>query len=190
MYRDRLHFFRSIHPISEEEYSAILEKLTTKYFLKGSYALSPGEVQTSLYFVKTGVQALNYEKGGKQHILAFTYYPNLCAVPDSLPLQTPTKYGYICLTDSEIEALPYSELIGLFAKYPNLETLFRKINDRLLRGVLDTYVGYRTLTIEERYKAFCQRSPHLLQKIPHKYIASYLGIDSTNFSKLYNSVRF
>jgi hypothetical protein len=44
--------------------------------------------------------------------------------------------------------------------------------------------------MEERYKAFCRRSAHLLQRVPHKYIASYLGIDATNFSKLYNTVRF
>jgi hypothetical protein len=25
--------------------------------------------------------------------------------------------------------------------------------------------------------------------VPHKYIASYLGIDATNFSKLYNRVK-
>jgi hypothetical protein len=34
-----------------------------------------------------------------------------------------------------------------------------------------------------------QRSPHILQLVPHKYLANYLGIDATNFSKLLNRVR-
>jgi hypothetical protein len=34
-----------------------------------------------------------------------------------------------------------------------------------------------------------QRSPHILNLVPHKYLASYLGMDATNFSKLLGSVK-
>ena len=34
-----------------------------------------------------------------------------------------------------------------------------------------------------------EQIPHLLQLVPHKYLANYIGIDATNFSKLINSVR-
>jgi hypothetical protein len=46
-----------------------------------------------------------------------------------------------------------------------------------------------SLSIEDRYRIFTQRSAFLLQLVPHKYIASYLHIDPTNFSKLFNTVR-
>jgi hypothetical protein len=42
---------------------------------------------------------------------------------------------------------------------------------------------------EEKFKTLLKRSPHLLQLIPHKYLASYVGIDPTTFSKLMGSVR-
>jgi hypothetical protein len=34
-----------------------------------------------------------------------------------------------------------------------------------------------------------KRSPHVLRLIPHKYLASYLGIDATTFSKLLGTIR-
>ena len=63
------------------------------------------------------------------------------------------------------------------------------MTEAILAGMINRHIELHSLTIEERFKVFCQRSPHLLQLVPHKYIASYLGIDPTNFSKLFNSVR-
>ena len=42
---------------------------------------------------------------------------------------------------------------------------------------------------EEEFKALLKKSPHVLRLIPHKYLALYLGIDATTFSKLLGSVR-
>ena len=42
---------------------------------------------------------------------------------------------------------------------------------------------------ESRFKKYTKRSPHLLNMIPQKDIASYLRIDPTNFSKLINTIK-
>jgi hypothetical protein len=42
---------------------------------------------------------------------------------------------------------------------------------------------------EEKFRSLLQRSPHILQLVPHKYLANYLGIDATNFSKFINRIR-
>ncbi|MBD0375602.1 MAG: hypothetical protein ICV51_08250 [Flavisolibacter sp.] len=62
------------------------------------------------------------------------------------------------------------------------ERLFRKMTENILAWLIYRYNELQTLTIEEQFKAFTSRSPHLLQMVPHKYIASYLHIDATNFS--------
>jgi len=43
--------------------------------------------------------------------------------------------------------------------------------------------------IETRFRHFMKRSPHLLNQIPHKDLASYLRINPTNFSKLLAKVK-
>jgi hypothetical protein len=64
------------------------------------------------------------------------------------------------------------------------------MTEAVLAGMINRHIELHSLSMEERYRTFCQRSAHLLHTVPHKYIASYLGIDPTNFSKLFNSVRF
>jgi CRP-like cAMP-binding protein len=187
---ERLEYFRLFHDITAADYALLCESLKTKTFKKGELIIAPGQVQRELYFVKSGVQMSYFDAEDKIHVIAFTYPPNLCAIPESLSFKTPSKYFLACLSDSEMDYITYGELQKLFDRSQQIERLFRRITMAILSGTIDRQVELRTLTIEERFKAFCRRSPHLLQLVPHKYIASYLGIDATNFSKLFNTVKF
>ena len=75
------------------------------------------------------------------------------------------------------------------AEHREIETLFRKITEFFLKGVIQRQHEIMALSMEERFRIFMDRSAHLLQSIPQKDIASYLNIDPTNFSKLINKIR-
>jgi hypothetical protein len=55
--------------------------------------------------------------------------------------------------------------------------------------VLVRQIETQSMSAEQRFRALLARSPHLLHLVPHKYIANYLGMDPTNFSKLLGQVR-
>jgi hypothetical protein len=56
-------------------------------------------------------------------------------------------------------------------------------------GLLERMVELQCFSSEEKFRQLLKRSPHILTLVPHKYLANYLGIDPTNFSKLINSVK-
>ncbi|MES2795262.1 MAG: Crp/Fnr family transcriptional regulator [Bacteroidota bacterium] len=187
---DLYEYLNLFHAISTADFELLTGKLKTKSFWKGDSIIVPGQVQKELYFVKSGVQMSFFDNNEKTQVIAFTYSPNLCAIPESFQFQKPSQYFLNCLTNTEMEFITFEELQNLFEQSQNLERLFRKMTEAVLAGVLNRHIELHSLTIEERFKTFCQRSPHLLQIVPHKYIASYLGIDPTNFSKLFNKVKF
>lgn len=187
---DRYAYFKQFHHISKADYDLLSENLKTKICKKGDFITVAGQIQRELYFVKSGVQMSYFEAENQTHVIAFTYAPNLCAIPESFSFQSPSKYFLTCLIDSELEYITYDELQIVFNKSQQIERLFRRMTEAILAGIINRHIELHSMTIEERYKIFCQRSPHLLQLVPHKYIASYLGIDPTNFSKLFNSVKF
>jgi hypothetical protein len=41
-----------------------------------------------------------------------------------------------------------------------------------------------SLTAEERFEKFCKKYPTLIQKLPQKQIASYIGVTPEFFSKM------
>ncbi len=182
-------YFKLFHDISTDDYELLNKNLKTKKFKKGELITVAGQTQRELYFVKSGVQMSFFDADNKTHVIAFTYPPNLCAIPDSFSFQAPSKYFLTCLTDSELDYITFDELQKLFDQSQQIERLFRRMTEAVLAGIINRHIELHSMTIEERYKTFCQRSLHLLQLVPHKYIASYLGIDPTNFSKLFNTVK-
>jgi hypothetical protein len=77
----------------------------------------------------------------------------------------------------------------LMQQHRGIEALIRKGVTAATSGVLERLVELQCFTAEQRFRKLLQRSPHILQLIPHKYLANYLGMDPTNFSKLMNKVR-
>ena len=187
---DRYDYLKLFYDIGPSDFELLNSKLKSRSFKRSDLIVVPGQIQKELYFVKSGIQMSYFEAETKTHVIAFTYAPNLCAIPESFSFQTPSKYYLACLSDSELEYISFDQLQELFNQSQGIERLFRKMTEAILAGMINRHIELHSLTIEERFKTFCQRSPHLLQLVAHKYIASYLGIDPTNFSKLYNNVKF
>ena len=149
-----------------------------------------GSQENYLYFVLDGVQRVFYlDDEGREATLIFTYAPSFGGVVDSFLLQQPSKYYYETLTASRFLRASMKEMHQLMTTRPAVETFIRKALSAVLGGLLERIVELQCYSSEEKYKRLMRRSPHILQLLPHKYLANYLGMDATNFSKLINSVR-
>ena len=108
---------------------------------------------------------------------------------DSFLTQTPSKYYFEALTQSAFLKTTYTQVAQLLDRYPNFERLISKATAFALKGALERQIELQTFSAEQKFTTLLKRSPHVLRLIPHKYLASYLGIDAATFSKLLASVR-
>lgn len=186
---NHLHYYQQFHHISEQDFDQLLSHCISKQYAKNELITMEGKVQKELLLVEKGVQMSYFSNDGKMHVMAFTYPPSVSGIPDSFFFQKPSQYTLEALTESSFKAISYQKLNELFDECPSIERLFRKMTEAILAGVIHRHLELHAMTIEQRFRLFAQRSPHLFQVIPHKYIANYLHIDPTNFSKLYNSIK-
>ncbi len=182
-------YLRNFAPISNESLSLIKENLRPISYQKGEIITHAGEICNKLLFIQSGVQMSYYETEYDLHVVAFTYAPGICAIPDSFSFQKPSLYQLIALSDTEAGYITREGLQELFNQSREIETLFRIMAEIMLSGVIYRHIERHSKTIENRFRSFAERSPHLFQWVPHKYLASYLDIDPTNFSRLYNSIK-
>ena len=111
------------------------------------------------------------------------------AVADSFLTQTPSRYFFETLTQSEFIRTSYQQVSLLMDHYCNFERLIRKATTHALLGALERQIELQTFSAEQKFTTLLNRSPQVLRLIPHKYLASYLGIDAATFSKLLSTVR-
>jgi CRP-like cAMP-binding protein len=184
-----LHSIPPLNTLPAEAASLLEARLQPAFFKKGEMIVREGQTQKKLYIITEGILMSYILHGDKQHVVAFVYAPGLAAAPESFFAQQPAAGFLECLTDISGYSFSYDHLQELYDHSRDIERLFRKITEQILAGLILRYNELQTLTIEERFRSFAKRSPHLLQMVPHKHIASYLHINPTNFSKLYNSIR-
>jgi CRP-like cAMP-binding protein len=177
-------------PLSDNDWEAF-SSLWIEFSAKRKEQLThAGEKEKHLYFVIDGIQRVYYfDEQKREATIVFTYPPSFGGVIDSCMLQQPSRYFYETLTPSLFLRASAVELLNLIETNTAIETMVRKGITGTLSGIMERLVELQCYSSEERFKKLLQRSPHILQLIPHKYLANYIGIDATNFSKLINHVR-
>jgi CRP-like cAMP-binding protein len=183
-------FISAVHPLPEEDVNALTSVWTALTAKRKEVLTKPLEQERYLYFITEGVQRVYYyDEMSREATLVFTYAPSFGGVIDSMLLQRPSRYYYETLTPSAFLRVPFSEIQKLMLRYPSVRTLIEKGTAQALSGVLERLVELQCFSSEEKFKSLLQRSPHILQLVPHKYLANYLGIDATNFSKFINRIK-
>lgn len=150
----------------------------------------PEEVDKHMYFVIAGVQRIYYlDDQDREATLVLSYPHSFVGVIDSFLMQTPSRYYFETLSTSTVLKITYEKLNQLTSQHDDIRNLIQKLTSIALSGVLERMVEVQCFSSEDKFKSLLKRSPHILQHIPHKYIANYLGVDVTNFSKLINQIK-
>lgn len=136
-----------------------------------------------------GVQRAYYEHSNKEVTLVFSYPHSFSGVVDSFLLQKPSLYQLETLTESKLLRISHYDFSALMEKHRSIDSWVRIAVTQVLAATLQREIELIAYTAEEKFKALLRRSPQVLNLIPHKYLASYIGVDPTNFSKLLGSVR-
>jgi len=185
-----LQFIKAVYPLKEEETEKFLGIWQPFECKRKTILTAAGETEKYLYFVLEGLQRAFYIGNEKQEAtIVFTYAPSFSGVADSFLTQTPSRYFLETLTSSRFLKASYKQLDQLMNEYPVIQRMVLQLTSFVLKGVLERQIELQCFSAEEKFKTLLKRSPHVLQLIPHKYLASYLGIDATTFSKLLGSVR-
>ena len=180
----------NIHPLKEddfEQFYALLKPISSKRKEILTYA---GAEEKYLYFVIDGLQRMYYlDEQNREATLLFTYSGNFGGILDSMMNHKPSKFYYETLSPSTFLRASFQQVETLAHSNLEISSLLQKGLIGAFSGVLERLVEIQCFSSEEKFKQLLQRSPHILQIVPHRYLASYIGIDATNFSKLVNSVK-
>jgi CRP-like cAMP-binding protein len=180
----------NIHLLTEkdfEDFYALLKPFSAK---RKEVLTIAGTEEKYLYFVIEGLQRMYYlDEQNREATLLFTYSGNFGGVLDSMMNHKTSRFYYETLSPSTFLRASFQQVETLAQNKPDIELLLRKGLIGAFSGVLERLVEIQCFSSEEKFKQLLQRSPHILQIVPHKYLANYIGIDVSNFSKLVNSVR-
>lgn len=179
-----------IHKLPEKDWEAFAAIWSPFSAKRKEVLTQAGEKERFIYFVLEGVQHVYYmDDQNREATIVFMYPPSFGGVLDAMLLQQPSRYYYETLTPSHFLRASVTDLLELMETRLAVSVMTQKGITHTLSGVLERMVELQSFSAEERFRKLLQRSPHILHLVPHKYLANYIGIDPTNFSKLINKVK-
>ncbi|MFK7970134.1 MAG: Crp/Fnr family transcriptional regulator [Bacteroidia bacterium] len=164
---------------------ANLKHHKTKNISKGETLLGFGDIASFAYKVESGcLKSYVTDNSGKEHILQFAPEDWLIGDMDSYTNQKPSIITIEAIEDSEVSFISVSD----FGDFHNLEKeLLIEMSIKLRNNLIATnkrVIGLLSATAEERYIEFTETYPTLVQRLPLKLIASYIGITPEYLSDL------
>lgn len=183
-----IHYFEKFHPLSKEAQNA-LKAICTNLSVKKNEILQPiGFTCKTIYFLKSGIARIYYFKDGIDITEHFAFQNDIIARVESLFTGRPSQKAIQILEDAEIIAINATQLFKLYDTHPEIERLFRLIFESAHVDTIHRMEGLQFHTAEERYLALLKET-EIVQKIPLKHIASYLGITQVSLSRIRSHIK-
>jgi len=176
--------FNSISPSSREEMIKICSEINIS---KNSILQEIGATCKTIYYVKSGVARIYYYKDGNDITEHFSFDGNIIARVESLFTGRPSQKAIQVLEDSTIIAINAVQLFKLYDNHPDIERLFRLIFETEHVQTVKRLESLQFHTAMERYQALLKEKD-VIQRIPLKHIASYLGITQVSLSRIRNAI--
>lgn len=174
------------HPlINSQELESIIEAHQKVTLKKGDFILKEGEIANSYLILESGLlRSFAYDYNGND--ITTDFFCNYDVVIEVLSLfqRIPAKENIQALTDCicwKIDFDVFQELFHSIGGFPEWGRLW--MTGRLFH-FKQRSVEMVTISAKERYLQLIKEKPQVVLQSPLKYIASYLGITDTSFSRI------
>lgn len=162
---------------------ALFEGIHRNRFESSETFVSPGNFPGSIYFIKSGMVRGSIE-GPKVKITTWFKQEGDIIIPQGVYQQQPSGEYISSIMKTTLLSLSITHLNKVIAAHPEtVELLLLLMNEKADEGVYRERM-LRITSAKERYNYFIERESHVLKRVPHFLIASYLNITKETFSRL------
>lgn len=182
-----MHFFQFLHKfidLSEGEFNEVIRpRLEVRQFRKKTIISRDGEVEQYMNFVVKGLVRKYYRKGKDEINSQISTEGHIIHAQESFHSRTPSEYCIEAIENTTLVSVTYENLEAIYATSAKMERLGRLV---ITFGMVikDRWqMNMTRLSPRERFLDFVSKNPELLQRVPQKYLASYLNIQPETFSR-------
>lgn len=173
--------------LTAEEEAYFASFMQYKNIRRKHFLYQEGEVNTFQAFVVKGcLRSYSIDKNGFEHVLQFAPPGWWIGDMQSMIAQEPGTLYIDAIDDTAIILLFRSDLEKIYTAIPKFERFFRILAENALATYQHRLIGNLSLPAKERYENFCRLYPSLIQSLPQKQVAAYIGVTPEFLSKMLN----
>ncbi len=183
------HYFLKFVEMTQEEFDLIAPAFEMRKFDKKIKVLSIGEVEKYFNIIMKGLVRKYIIVKKKEITTQLSKEGQMIHSEISFNLQRPSESIIETIEPTFFISISFENIQKIYEQYPKTERLGRLIITEMF--IKKDYRDFEKLnkSTRERFLDYMHNHPEMIQRIPQKYLASYLNIKPETFSRLKHLLR-
>lgn len=178
-------YIQNILPMPKEKANAIGRYFQEVEIPKHSLLLEEGQISTKSYFVEAGfIRSYIVDLAGDEATTRIYAPPDFANDYLSFFKKSPAQENIITVTDCKVKTITFEDLQYCFHNIPEFREFGRMLLTLNYTKMYQRMLAMHTQTAEDRYSHLLNQHPDIIQNVPLKHIASYLGITDSSLSRI------
>lgn len=185
-----LSFIQSSFGLSDATMVEHIQKTSyTEHLNKNQVLIQRGELPKGLCFLLNGMlRGYLTDFKGKDITDCFGYQFGTVAMPYADMMQ-PSPITIAAMAPSTIYVIPTSTMKTMLAEHHEAVCIYNKMLLAATAEHWEIKTAMHLYSAEQRYQWFLKRYPNLIDRIPHKHIASFLGMSPVTLSRVRRALK-
>ncbi len=182
---EKIHqYFNNFVPLTDEEFEQLVPYFEMREFGKKEQVVNYGEIDEYFNIILKGLVRKYTIVGKKDVTLQLSIEGQMIHSEISFNTQTPSDTIVEAIEPTLFLSMSYKNLQEVYNNFPKIEKLGRLVITYMF--IKKDFRDFSQLkkTTRQRFVDYMKSHPDMLQRVPQKYIASYLNIKPETFSRL------
>lgn len=172
--------------LSAEAINSLSDSFEEVVCPKNDFLLQAGQVCRHLYFIQHGAVRGYYTPESREITHWFGFENDFVTSFHSFITGQPSVENLQLVEGSMLWRIAKEKLHNLYNRHHDIERLVRIAYEKYYIRLEERFVNAQFKTASERYENLVQDAPHIIERVPLGYIASYLGISQETLSRIRN----
>lgn len=176
--------FDSFGVFNTTEIEQILQCFEPKSYTKGTIIVDIGQVNDKMYFIEKGMlREFSYQDQDNTISHWLMSENDFVYLVESFLEQKPSKIALEVIENAKLWVISKQNMDKLYLDFPHLNLIGRLTGEKYLKKY-KIYIGILRQSPKARLDWFYDFHPELANRVPLKYVATYLNITPSTLSRV------
>jgi CRP-like cAMP-binding protein len=157
----------------------------TRKLEAGEIYIEQGAVNMNFAYIKKGL-IRNYllKENGEEVTLMLRWENQFFASNDAIVKKIPSRLVYQALEETLLVELNFENSQEIIDRNPRLSALRNALLLQMLNESTDRIEAFISLSAQERYLKLVKEKANIINRVPNKHLATFLGITPVSLSRI------